>query len=201
MSGARRLALSLLGSALAVSLIAMPAMGDTRVEVSTTAFLLMSLPNGLTFTAGSTSIICDVTLHLTVRRLIAKIRDTLWGEVTAVLTANVRSSIGSMPSCAGLTPMFWQYERVGGTLPTITEVSLLLFWRWLIRLLAPGLFQCLYFESVQLTGANPVERLRIVPRLIIEPRPLGASEPCPPRATVTGEFRLSPTMTVRLLEG
>jgi hypothetical protein len=81
-----KLILTVLAAVIALSLAAGSASSRTRVEVSTTASLVSGR---LTFTEeGRDRVISDITLHVTLLRLINKVLLEHVGDVTAVLTAN-----------------------------------------------------------------------------------------------------------------
>jgi hypothetical protein len=199
-----RLVMGALVAMLLLALAAGPASARTRVEVSTTATLI----NGrLTFSAepseGFPTIICDLTLHSTLLRLINKIRLEHAGDITAVLTANCRNSVGGRTTVRPLVPMSVQYERINGSLPAnITGGLLWVRSRFLIESEFIGLRALCLYEG--LVGAesveNPVRRFTLLRRLVILLIDLRGSVSCPSLGSLQGTMTVTPSVTIRLLE-
>jgi hypothetical protein len=191
-----------LTAALVMALAAGASSARTRVEVSTTAALASGR---LTFTpANNIRIICDVTLHITLLRLIEKRLLEHAGAITAILTANPRSDLGGTTRCAPLSGMTVHYGAIGGSLPRIDSVTLFVRSKFLIFLQDPFrtiLAECLYEGLVGATGPNPISELtpsegNQVPRIIR----LRNDRNCPEEGELSGTFTVTPTVTVRLLE-
>jgi len=182
-----------------------------RLELSTTAILAST--RELRFTAaGRGEIICDVTLHITaLSRLFNKVRGTLVGRVTAILTANAQTTIfgATEPLCAGLVepPMLVLYDSITGTLPTITGGRLIVSGGFLIGIRAPflRLTLCLYRGEIPATSnRNPITRLTVTPTTVplFEDGLNRSGAACPSEGIMeqTQDFALTPELTLRLLE-
>jgi hypothetical protein len=170
----------------------------TRVEVSTTAILATGR---LTFTGTEfAEIICDLTLHATTSRLINKVRGTLAGSITAILTANARSSIGGPTTCMALNNMFALYDSIRGSLPAnITGGSLTVTGGFLISVSSIfGRIGCLYQNTILATGGeNPI---RIVRVQLNDPLFRTLEGTCPSEGSMVGTMAVAPALTIRLLE-
>jgi hypothetical protein len=201
MLAAKRLYALALAVAASLSLLAAPASSRTRIEVSTTAFRVVM--SNITYSAGAVEVICDLTLHSTLRRLFNKVRGELIGSVTSISAGNVRVNRGTNPTCALLPPLSIRYESIRGSLPIITGLLAGLEWRWLYG--ADETFWrvgCLY-EGVMGFGSaeNPIRSWAL-----LRPNTLGLVRDltgfgCEPTTDqgVTNP-RLSPEVSVRLLE-
>jgi hypothetical protein len=189
-----KLALIAIAAIAAAALFASSATARTRIEVSTTAFLMLGR---LTFGTELGTVICDVTFHATLRRLINKIRLEHVGDITSVLTANARNESGGLGGCDYLPPMRIAYGSISGTLPTITgaefQFAIGVLWRCIFS-------ECLYF------GLSPFEANQNPIRTLTLGREPGIalfralSEFCPSVYRYTGTMTVSPSFTVRLLE-
>jgi len=145
---------------------------------------------------GGAAVTCDVTLHLTMSRLFDKIRGTLAGQITAILTANPG---GMMASCQILSSlsMPWVYEIIRGTLPTVTGGTFSTRIGFLIT--ASGI-ECLFLGTVFfIARENPIRRIQAEGRRL--PLELPLSLGCSAEATlITTSLNFSPEVTLRLLE-
>jgi hypothetical protein len=154
----------------------------TRIEVSTTAILLSGR---LTFQSHFFEAVCDVTLHASLRRLIGKTRGEAVGAITAILTANQ-----GFNRCQYLAGMTISYTSISGSLPLIRGVSLNLNERFA---LGDESFNCLFTATWGLTAReNPVRRIILDPTNVTECISL--------RLEIVGELKVSPEVTIRLLE-
>jgi hypothetical protein len=198
MTRLNKLVLTALAAVVALSLAAGPAAARSRIEASTTAVLNSGR---LTFNSNIAQAICDVTLHATMRRLITKIAGEPVGDITAILTANARNSIGAAAACSGLAPMRIAYGSIRGTLPTITGGELRVTGAFLVRIGNAG---CLYTGTIgNISNENPI-RTGTIER---EPRQrlFRALEEeffrrCPAEGELLGELTFTPSVTLRLLE-
>jgi hypothetical protein len=195
---------SALVTVLLLTLATTVASAIARLEVDTTAMLITGR---LTFDeepAGELpQIICDVTLHSTLRRLINKVRLESAGAITAVLTANCRNSIGAVARATPLTGMTIHYDSIRGTLPTITGGLVWVQARFLMETTFLGLaIACLYDGLVGSSSAeNPVRRLTVLRTSI----PLSQELPesalaCPENGTLQGPLTVTPEVGITLLE-
>jgi len=189
---------------LALSLAAATSSARVRVEVSTTATLISGR---LTFAELPDSgfipnIICEVTLHATLNRLIAKVRLTQAGGITAILTANCRNSFGGGATATPLAGMLVFYDSIRGTLPTITGGLLWTTSRFLVETSVLGSeIRCLYAGLVGAEStANPVTSQTILPNEIPLFEEHRGTRRCPERGQLRGTLRVSPEVTIRLLE-
>jgi hypothetical protein len=171
----------------------------TRVEVSTTALLLSGR---LTFNPArlfAPDVISDVTLHVTLLRLINKVRLEHVGDITAVLTANCRSAFGA--TCTPLVPMRISYGFIQGTLPRITGILLFVSVLFLIETAGQ---RCLYEGLVGvLSPENPARNFTPLPEadlVALKPELPLTTEDCPERGELIGTFVANPLVTIRLLE-
>jgi len=187
---------------LVLSLASGMASARTRLEVSTTASLLSG---SLTFTNElGVRIISDVTLHATMLRLFNKVLLEHVGDVTAAEIANCRTNIfGLRCNVTPLVPMNVAYGAITGTLPTITEVLLFVYSRFLLEIgfNEPMERRCLYEGLVGAGGRNPVRTLtplrgNSVP--LFEDRL--TVEACGRRGELSGVMTARPEISVRLLE-
>jgi len=191
-----------LAAMLVVALMSSAATARTRVEVSTTASLLSGR---LVFTepGGGLNVRCEVTLHVTMLRLINKVRLEHVGDVTAVLTANCRDSFGFRAQARPLVPMAVTYETIIGRLPTIERVRL-----WIVSafLLETGPFlerRCLYRGLVMAeSNGNPAETFTPVERSNIVPlwEDILTRATCFTEGTFSETLRANPAISIRLLE-
>jgi hypothetical protein len=198
------LAVACLAAVAIVGFATAPASARTRLEVSTTTLLAAGRLTFFARSEGTTyEVICDVTLHGTTNRLISKVRGSLIGQVTSILTANARSPSGEAPSCMALTslPMIGFYDSITGTLPNITGGSLRVSGGVLIGLRVSFVrARCLYLGELLLASAtNPVRTVQVelLAPLSAELEPIGV---CPSEGGVTGTMTVTPTVTIRLLE-
>jgi hypothetical protein len=195
----KRLALSMAGAIALCLLTTGSASAMTRFDLGLTELTATSL-SGLTLSSETGEVICDTTFHVSVpQKLISKLEGTTVARVTAILIANARSPSGPA-ECTGLTTTY-SYDSFAGTLPNITTFTLEGVFRWLIRVRTfIGTAECLYFGAIRMGGANPIRRLAILPNAIETFTDLLRNGLCPRRVSLAGEFNLSPTLTVRLLE-
>jgi hypothetical protein len=191
-----------LAAALLLSLFASTASARRRLEVSTTATLLSGR---LTFTepVRGDQVISDITLHVTLNRLINKIHLEHVGDITAVLTANVRCTREPC-QVTPLVPMLVAYGSIRGSLPNNIRGILLLIlvaFLLLIFFFARCLFRGLIGAESPTNPASVFTPLRGTADLIPlwEDR-LDQSEECPERGILTGSLTARPTVTIRLLE-
>jgi hypothetical protein len=200
-----KLFLAALAALLLASLSASSATARTRIEISTTAMLASGR---LIFTGGGGRITCDVTLHITaLTRLINKIRGSLIGRVTSILTANPRSNFGGTTGCAGLVEpvrtMLVLFGSITGSLPdNIRGGRIDVAGGFLISLRVEFLgvnLLCLYDGRIEgIANENPILRVTVTsPR--IPGRPLPGSDVCP-EGELRGEMEFNPLVTVILLE-
>jgi hypothetical protein len=119
-----KLIMTALAAVIFASLMAAPAAAVRRVEVSTTEVLVLIRELRFTGEESGALISCDVTLHITLLRLIEKVRLSHAGSITAILTANPRSSLGGTTTCLGLRGLPVLYDSIRGTLPDITGATL-----------------------------------------------------------------------------
>jgi hypothetical protein len=170
-----------------------PASARTRIEVSTSAFLTHGR---ITFIdeGGATYQVCDITLHVTARRLINKVRGELIGHVTSILTANA----GAFTTCRGLVPMLVMYDSERGVLPNPTGGTIRFRGGWLFT---NPFGRCLFEMSIPGTsGTNPIRTLAVSSavgdiRLLTN---LGGS--CPEELSMSATMTARPEVTIRLLE-
>jgi hypothetical protein len=173
----------------------------TRVEVSTTAVLISGrvdiVPNSEQFPI----MFCDVTLHVTLLRLINKVRLEHIGDVTSILTANLGSIGGTPRACTFLPGMRVQYNSIMGSLPNIMGVLLWINTLVLIEIRREPFVDdaCLYGGLVGAAGSNPIRMLSI---LNAPPMPLvrALRGVCPATAFMSGVLNVTPELTIRLLE-
>jgi hypothetical protein len=216
MSFLRKLIMTVLAAVIVGSLIAGPAAARNRIEVSTTAALISF--RELRFNSNLGTLSCDVTLHVTLRRLITKLLLSLAGHITSILTANPRSSFGGTTACRGLAPLPVFYSAISGTLPErISGGSLYVGQRspeglelqgFLIRLrplfTVPSA-ECLYAGLIRsIAIENPIRRLDIDEedsRVTLLQDLRGGIE-CPETGNLANETDgvVSPSITLRLLE-
>jgi hypothetical protein len=113
-----------LAAVILASLMAAPASAVRRVQVSTTLILVSF--NDLRFTGEESGalISCDVTLHISLLRLIEKVRLSHAGSITAISTADPRSNLGGTTACLPLVGMPVLYDSIRGILPDITGAAL-----------------------------------------------------------------------------
>jgi len=193
-----------LAAMVGVALMSSAATARLRIEVSMTATLLTGR---LVFTEpeGGLNWRCDLTLHITLLRLINKVRLEHLGDVTALLTANCRDSLGFRLQLRPLVPMAVGYESIQGMLPTISNVRL---WILIALLLESGPFlerRCLYRDLVMAeSNGNPATSFSPVPGSDLTPlwedRLTSRPGNCLSRKTFTGTLAASPQVTIRLLE-
>jgi hypothetical protein len=189
-----------LAAALLLSLFASTASARTRLEVSTTATLISGR---LIFTGGETTITSDVTLHVTLLRLINKIFLEHVGEITRVLIANTRCSREPC-EVIPLVPMDIGYGSIRGSLPTNIRGILLLILAAFLLLIFNRFAQCLFRGRIGAESPTnpasvftPLRGHDLVPLWEDELDPFGT---CPERGTLTGTLTARPTITIRLLE-
>jgi hypothetical protein len=187
-----KLILAALAAVILVSLAVAPATARTRIEISTTT---NRASGRLTFqTAERTQeIICDVTLHATLRRLINKRHGEPVGLITAILTANARAAPNNPPIiCRGNAPMELLYGGILGSLPRPTGGILLTASNF-----DTGVFgiRCNYRATIGATSnTNPIRRATIDPNRI-----RSSTFGCP-EGSLRGELTFSPEVTMILLE-
>jgi hypothetical protein len=120
-----------------------------------------------------------------------------------IRTANPRATAGVDPACRGLVATF-QYKVIEGTLPTITNVRLLLVFQYLISMRVLGTHVgCLYQGTIGLAGANPMRFITIQPEQTFTSEiNLQAGRWCPKKEDVlfAGSFTFAPEQTMRLSE-
>jgi hypothetical protein len=196
--------LTVLLTGLLLSLAAGLAGARTRVEVNQTAILIMGrvdiVPDEM-----FPIILCDITLHVTLLRLINKVRLEHIGEVTSILTANLGAigghGMGTPRRCLFLPGMRVQYNSISGTLPNITGILLWINTLVLIEISLPitGVSACLYAGLVGAAGNNPVRSLSILnePLMPLFRRLEGF---CPRLVFMSGVLSVVPEVTFRLLE-
>jgi hypothetical protein len=199
-----KIMLAIASAAILLSLAAGTAGARTRIEISTTAILESAR---LTFQGeNGVEMICDITLHSTLRRLINKIREEVVGLITAILTANIRGT-GNPRACTFLTGMEIKYGAILGSLPNgITGILFLILLKFLIE--SEVLFvrsACLYEGLVSLLGAlsrGVLSSLGFVEGRsgVALLRDLIGNGACPRSFAFRGAFTLRPPLTVRLLE-
>jgi hypothetical protein len=196
--------LTIASAAVLLSLAAGTSAARTRIEISTTATLASGI---LTFQGSDNiQIICDVTLHATLRRLIDKIHQTVIGLITSILTANLRSNVGVPRACTVLPHMELKYGNILGSLPNnITGILLLIATRFLIEvevLLMRA--ACLYEGLISALGTLTRGVLaRLEPSFgnsVSLLRDLLGNGACARTSELRGAVTLRPSLTVRLLE-
>lgn len=190
----RKIIAVLITAIVGLSVVAGPAWSRTRIELSTTAVLMAGR---LTFTTEQAAVICDVTFHATLLRLINKVRLEHVGDVTAVLTANARSSIGGAATCGYLPPLRIGYGSISGTLPTITGGE----FQFTVGVLVTCIFSaCLYLGSSPFRWNENGFRTLVLEGSPAPPLFTNLSGMCPLGYAYTGSMTVTPTVTVRLLE-
>jgi hypothetical protein len=191
-----------LAAVLLLSFASSTAGARVRIEVSTTAALLSGR---LTFGGeGGTEVISDVTLHVTLLRLINKIRLEHVGDVTSVLVANCRTLIGAACAVIPLAPMRIGYGSIRGALPRI-ERGILLYVLAAFLLEIGGVANCLYRGLIGAESPeNPALFFTILRNGIDDLVPLWEDElsfvECDRRGTLAGRLTAVPLITIRLLE-
>jgi len=179
--------LTALAAVIVLSVIVAPATARNRVEVSTTAFLASGTH---IFTSSAGNVTCDITFHITARRLISKVEGSEIGQITAVLTNNIRHSGERSGECTPLPGMSLAYGGITGTLPTITGGTTRVNSRFRVEI--DGL-SCLVEPSIPVIAVeNPVGRGTIGEN----------SSTCAifVRGRVSGTVSYTPAFTIRLLE-
>jgi len=182
-----KLILTALAAVIVLSVMVAPATARNRVEVSTTAFLASGTH---IFTSSAGNVTCDITFHITARRLIAKVSGSEIGQITAVRTANIRHTGERSGSCTPLPGMEIAYGEITGTLPTITGGTTRVNSRFSVEI--DGL-TCLVAPSIPVIAVeNPVRRGRIGEN----------SSTCAifVRGRVAGTVNYTPEFQIRLLE-
>jgi hypothetical protein len=190
-----------LAAVLLLSFATSTAGARVRIEVSTTAALLSGI---LTFFGeGGVEMRSEVTLHVTLLRLINKVRLEHVGEVTSATFANCSSPFGSCVLIP-LVPMRLAFGSIRGTLPRI-ERGILLYILVAFLLLIANVARCLYrglfgVESPE----NPARLFRILSNGIDNLLPLWEDRltfsGCERRLTFAGTLTAVPLITIRLLE-
>lgn len=201
-----RLVVAILAAAIVVSLAAGPAAARVRIEARGGPNIL-AIARRLTFGGSEgVGIICDVTFHGTIQRLINKRRGEHLGSFTRDLInlETCRNSLGIGTTLAdALTPCLIRYGTITGTLPNITGGTLLVDCGFLIEVNA-GIFgesRCLYRQVIEgVATENPILRIAVAPNVVTLFRDLGGSRPCDPSGELAGLFDLVPLITLTLLE-
>jgi len=185
-----------------LAMIAGSASARNRIEVSPTTNELQA-PR-LTF-AGTINVICDVTLNVTLLRLIVKRLGEHAGLITTGRADRCSDSFGGRPTVVVLPDMEITYSSITGTLPNgITGGTLLVTGGFEITLNILGsVRECLYFGRIGARAEeNPIRRLGVETtrhgRI-----PLFADlrrNNCPTSGDLRGEFRPRTAITLRLLE-
>jgi hypothetical protein len=156
----------------------------------------------VTFTAGSTSIACNLTLELNLLRgPIEKVAGARFGTVTNVTWANCEN--GTVREVLNL-PWELVYDSIVGTLPSgVTTVNLTVKNAQFLLSTFGGFANCLYAGDVaSALGVSLVRgttdryttgtlRTRETPR-----QRLVSGFACPTEGSMTGTFTLSPTQTL-----
>lgn len=204
-----RLILTALAAFIVMAMTAGTASARGRIEVSATRITATS--RGLIFGSESDNLSCDVTLNGTLLRLITKVLREHIGGITEGRSTNCRNSLGeSANRLIILLPMTLLYSSITGTLPERINGSVLLIdLGFLVDLQGFGgliTSRCLYEGRVAARAReNPIRRLLVesttdphqpITRVIDE----RGNTACPSSATLNGEFRLTPEVSIRLLE-
>jgi hypothetical protein len=197
---AAKLLTTAVAAALLFSLTTGTASARTRLEVSTTATLLSGR---LIFTGGETTITSDITLHVTLLRLINKIRLEHVGDVTAVLIAAIRCSREPC-EIRWLVPVRIGYGSIRGSLPTNIRGILVFIDAAFLLSMFNGFSQCLYRGLVGAESpTNPAATFMPLPGADLVPLWEDTLDPfgsCPERWTFRSSLTARPTITIRLLE-
>jgi hypothetical protein len=189
MRNLRKLALTVMLTVAASALLAGPAAARSRIEVNPTAF---SMAGRLIFLSRAGNVSCDVTLNLTARRLISKVRESQIAVVTAVRIANAASMTVERPICQFLLPVLpLKYDSIGGTLPMILGGRFQFF---LAFRFGETFEPCLYQGNIPvLFPENPIRTIRFETVRL-------RNETCFSEAELVGEMAVTPNLTLRLLE-
>jgi hypothetical protein len=181
-----KILLAALVAATTLALAVGSAAARNRIEISPTAILASGR---LTF-QGPINVECDVTLHITARRLISKVLGTQLGGITAILTANATGNV-SGPTCTPLAGMLVFYEGITGSLPSSIRGGILAVTSR-FQIGEAGFFRCLYTATIRGTSReNPARRATINPNRFSE---------CFTNGELLGELRFNPEVSIRLLE-
>jgi len=164
----------------------------------------------LTFSGSNgVNVISDVTLHGSIHSLIAKTRGALAGVITGVLIGRCTNTFSIPCRVTALVEprAFWHLQLLSftGTLPVIRTITLIIV-RSAFLILFNEELECLYLGDVGATGSlnasGVVERLEPEPNRNSVPLFRAANEEffrtCPREGRLTGGFRLSPTIGIRL---
>lgn len=199
MTARRRLVAVALAASMCM-LLAMPVSARTRVEARP-AGTTTAVASRLTF-GGMIEVICNVTLRIDFRRLIAKTRGSEVGSITGSQVNTCSSSSGTeafIRLLAGIGERF-TYGSIGGTLPTITSVLIEWTDAILIRVRTAlfGVIECLYRGTIGMSGSNPLSTATLLANSVpLERRLVGI---CSDEGRFSGRFTFSPTQTIALLE-
>lgn len=195
-----RTVIALLISAFVLALAAAVSTASRGFQPSISTLSASSRAVTISDSEGLATVICELSLTVSLHRTIAKARGTLVGFVTGATARNC--SGGRVTVLTGTLPWHIQYDSFTGTLPRIETISTQILGAAFLGEAAGGLSRCLYAGAILIIRLILPEGnvLGILIGVLILPfvSTLGGFF-CPEGVTIAGNLATTPAVTVRLI--